>query len=230
MRHSSPTALASSRRTWSGRRRSAVSRCFQTIDFAQKKDWDNVSGRVALSYDFTPDVLGYVSFSRGFNSGNYNGGAFSDQAEATLVDPEILTSYEVGVKCDLAGGTLRLNAQRTTTTSRTSRHSSSRRAPAALPSSSCRTQPHRACTARSWSPHGDPSTRCSCSSAPAIRIRGSTNFNSDVGGDLTGNELPSAPQWNLNVLVGYEWRAGRRHAAVERRREVHRSSVLQRQQ
>jgi iron complex outermembrane receptor protein len=80
----------------------------QTIDFHAKESWDDVSGRVSLSYAFTDDVLGYVTVSRGFNSGNYNGGALSDQAEATLVDPETLLSYEVGLKSEIAGQ-LRLN-------------------------------------------------------------------------------------------------------------------------
>ncbi|HEY0938946.1 MAG TPA: TonB-dependent receptor [Steroidobacter sp.] len=81
---------------------------FQTIDFHEDESWDDVSGRVSLSYAFTDDVLGYATVSRGFNSGNYNGGAFSNQAEATLVDPETLLSYEVGLKSELAGQ-LRLN-------------------------------------------------------------------------------------------------------------------------
>jgi iron complex outermembrane receptor protein len=80
----------------------------QTIDFHEDKSWDDVSGRVSLSYSFTDDVLGYATISRGFNSGNYNGGAFTNQAEATLVDPETLLSYEVGLKSELADQ-LRLN-------------------------------------------------------------------------------------------------------------------------
>ena len=80
----------------------------QTIDFHEKKSWDDVSGRLSLAYSFTDDVLGYASISRGFNSGNYNGGAFANQAEATLVDPETLLSYEVGLKSEV-GRQLRLN-------------------------------------------------------------------------------------------------------------------------
>ena len=32
-------------------------------------------------------------------------------------------------------------------------------------------------------------------------------FNSQIGGDLSGNELPSAPTLNFNVLPRYEWPA-----------------------
>ncbi len=80
----------------------------QTIDFGEKKSWDDVSGRLSASYKLADDVLAYASISRGFNSGNYNGGAVQDQAEAALVNPEKLLSYEVGLKSEL-GGQLRLN-------------------------------------------------------------------------------------------------------------------------
>ncbi len=178
---------------------------FQTIDFAQDKDWDNVSGRVALSYRFARDVLGYASVARGFNSGNFNGGAFSDQSEASLVDPEILTSYEVGVKSDLAGGTLRLNAAAYYYDFKDQQAfilaSGAGGAPFQQLSNAAASSLYGAELESEWRP------------LEALQLQlgaGYThsrfdNFNSDVGGDLTGNELPSAPQWNLNVLLGYEW-------------------------
>src|SRR5579859_3743641 len=48
----------------------------QTIDFADDKDWNNVSGRASAAYTITDGMLAYASVARGFNSGNYNGGAF----------------------------------------------------------------------------------------------------------------------------------------------------------
>lgn len=80
----------------------------QTIDFHEKESWDDVSGRVSLAYSFNDDVLGYATIARGFNSGNYNGGALSDPAEAALVDPETLMSYEIGLKSE-PSDQLRLN-------------------------------------------------------------------------------------------------------------------------
>ena len=55
-------------------------------------------------------MLGYVGIARGFNSGNFNGGALFDQSEASLVDPEILTSYRGRHQVHARRGTLRLNA------------------------------------------------------------------------------------------------------------------------
>jgi iron complex outermembrane receptor protein len=64
--------------------------------------------RLALDQQITPDILGYVSYNRGFKSGIYNsvppGGP-----DAQPVAPEILDAYEVGFKSDLFDGRLRLN-------------------------------------------------------------------------------------------------------------------------
>lgn len=178
---------------------------FQTIDFDEQKDWDNVSGRVALSYRFNPDVLGYASVSRGFNSGNYNGGAFFDQAEASLVDPEILTSYEVGLKTDLASGTLRLNAAAYYYDFKDQQAfilaSGSGDTPFQQLSNAARSSIYGAEVETAWKPND------------ALFLQagvGYTNsrfdeFDSEIGGDLTGNTLPSAPELNFNALVGYEW-------------------------
>ncbi len=62
--------------------------------------------RLALDHQFGPDVLGYISWNRGFKSGGFN---------PTLVTqppykPERLDDYEIGEKSTLLDGRLRLNA------------------------------------------------------------------------------------------------------------------------
>lgn len=61
--------------------------------------------RVALDHQFTPDILGYVSFNRGFKSGVYNLLSFSKPP----VDPELLNAYEAGLKTELFDRRLRIN-------------------------------------------------------------------------------------------------------------------------
>jgi iron complex outermembrane recepter protein len=65
--------------------------------------------RFALDHHFTDDVLGYVSYNRGFKSGGFNmippGGP-----TATAVLPETLDAYELGLKNELMDRRLRLNA------------------------------------------------------------------------------------------------------------------------
>jgi iron complex outermembrane receptor protein len=58
-------------------------------------DW-----RGAVNYRFSPDVMVYASVSTGFKGGGTNPRPFY-ASQAFSFDPEVLTSYEVGVKTDL---------------------------------------------------------------------------------------------------------------------------------
>jgi iron complex outermembrane receptor protein len=74
-----------------------------------KKTWDRFTPRVALDYQFTDSLMGYVSYSQGFRSGGWNGRATTPGSIGPY-DPEIVDSYEIGFRSDLLDGTLRLNA------------------------------------------------------------------------------------------------------------------------
>jgi iron complex outermembrane receptor protein len=71
------------------------------------EDWKAFTPRASLAYKFTPDILGYVSFSRGFRSGGFNGRPTSVE-EIGAYDPEYLNAYEAGLKTVL-GGRVTLN-------------------------------------------------------------------------------------------------------------------------
>lgn len=62
--------------------------------------------RIALDHQFTGDVMGYVSYSRGFKSGVYNLTSPYDP----VVKPETLDAYEIGIKSQLFDHRLQLNA------------------------------------------------------------------------------------------------------------------------
>jgi iron complex outermembrane receptor protein len=62
--------------------------------------------RVALDHDFSSDVLGYVSMNRGFRSGGYNAGDFTDKG----FTPETLDAYEIGLKTELFERKIRWNS------------------------------------------------------------------------------------------------------------------------
>ncbi|WP_380876878.1 TonB-dependent receptor [Sphingomonas sp. DBB INV C78] len=65
-------------------------------------NWDAFTPRASLSYKFTPDILTYASFSRGFRSGGFNGRP-TVAAEIGSYDPEFLNAYEVGLKTSFDG-------------------------------------------------------------------------------------------------------------------------------
>jgi iron complex outermembrane receptor protein len=76
------------------------------------EDWKAFTPRASLAYKFTSDILGYVSWSRGFRSGGFNGRPTSVE-EIGSYDPEYLTAYEAGLKTSLGGRvTLNLSAFR----------------------------------------------------------------------------------------------------------------------
>ena len=61
--------------------------------------------RIALDHQFTPTVLGYVSYNRGIKSGGFN---VLNPVNAAYL-PEQLDAYEAGVKTDLFNRHLRFN-------------------------------------------------------------------------------------------------------------------------
>lgn len=74
-------------------------------------DWNEVSPSLKLSYELTDDIMVYGSFSGGFKSGGFDMRA--DDAVNPIAqqgyDPEIVDTYELGVKSQLFNDRLRLN-------------------------------------------------------------------------------------------------------------------------
>ncbi len=70
---------------------------------------DQITPRIAYRHQFNEDIMGYVSATNGFKSGGWN-------ARGTMAGsfqpfgPEEIWSYEAGVRADLAGGRVRVNA------------------------------------------------------------------------------------------------------------------------
>ena len=66
---------------------------------------DTPTARFSLDHKFTPDILGYFSYNRGFKSGGFNPASPTSPAYA----PEYLDAYEFGAKSLLFDHRLRLN-------------------------------------------------------------------------------------------------------------------------
>ena len=82
-----------------------------TSDFDKSKTFNSVAPKLGLDYQFNPQVMGYVSVSRGFKSGGFNvraqASVFPQSAEP--FKDEILDVAEIGVKSVLADRHLVLN-------------------------------------------------------------------------------------------------------------------------
>lgn len=98
----------------------------------ESKDWSEFTPRVALNHKLTDDINIYANFSRGYKAGGYNtfafninysedcdeacwveegyGGEFLEGTTLASYDPEIVDSFEVGMKGEFLDNTLKVNA------------------------------------------------------------------------------------------------------------------------
>jgi iron complex outermembrane receptor protein len=79
------------------------------LDFDGRKGFSDLSWRAALNYK-VDDTMLYASFSKGYNSGGFAGGASTDALQMQPFRSEKLYAYEVGIKTDLLDRRLRFNA------------------------------------------------------------------------------------------------------------------------
>ncbi|TFZ45332.1 TonB-dependent receptor [Stenotrophomonas maltophilia] len=82
-----------------------------TADFDKKTNFKNVSPKVSLDYQITPDIMVYGLATRGFKSGGYNirANAVAVPRSAEPFDDETVDSYEVGSKMAFLDQRLFLN-------------------------------------------------------------------------------------------------------------------------
>jgi iron complex outermembrane receptor protein len=72
--------------------------CGTTLNGRDDAVWDGLSGDISLAWHFVEDNNVYLKFSRGWKGGHFNGGAVTRFDVVTGVDPEIVNSYEVGLR------------------------------------------------------------------------------------------------------------------------------------
>ncbi len=76
---------------------------------SQSRSDDAWQPSVNVLFEVTPEVNTYVSYSRGFKAGGFNGVDLSGVPERMPFEPEEVDAYEFGVKGDFFDGTLRAN-------------------------------------------------------------------------------------------------------------------------
>ena len=73
------------------------------------KTWDALTPKAVASFQFTPQLLGYVSYSQGFKSGGFDNRATRLDLAELPFSPERVSTYEVGEKGEFFGRRLRAN-------------------------------------------------------------------------------------------------------------------------
>lgn len=79
------------------------------VPFRTHTSNDNLSGKVSVQADFSRDVMGYASYSRGYKGPAYNVFYNLTATGTNVIDPETSDAFEVGLKNTLFGGTMTLN-------------------------------------------------------------------------------------------------------------------------
>jgi iron complex outermembrane receptor protein len=70
----------------------------QSLEGKDSDLWTGVSGELSLAWNFSDDSNLYLKYSRGWKGGHFNGGATSIFDVITGVEPEIVDSYEAGLR------------------------------------------------------------------------------------------------------------------------------------
>ena len=74
------------------------------------KSWSEFTPKVNVSYKFTPDVMGYALYTRGFRAGGFSGRPGTYQAAGTAYNPETVDNFELGMKSEWMDHRVRFNA------------------------------------------------------------------------------------------------------------------------
>jgi iron complex outermembrane recepter protein len=82
---------------------------FGSTNFAITRRDNDFAPTVSLSYAVADNAMTYLRFAQGFKSAGFNTDFVVAGASNLEVSPEFATSYEIGIKSDLADNNLRLN-------------------------------------------------------------------------------------------------------------------------
>jgi len=177
-------------------------------DFPQSDSWDDLSGKVGLTFEPSEDVLIYGTYSTGYKSGGFNSGGAQPS-----YDPETVSTFEAGIKTLFADDTLQLNA--------TSFHSDYEDKQEFQISPAGIGTLLNAGAATMWGVEVESTWQATSN----FRLDGAVAYlfaeydefdtvddlNPQLGTqDLSGNRLTRAPEWSYNVGAQYDFRLGAR--------------------
>lgn len=177
-----------------------------------EESWKRPTWRLSYSHQFTPAVMGYLSYNRGYKSGVFN----TLFGPPTAVNPEKVDSFELGVKSELFDRRVRFNVAGFYTDFRNIQ------VRAQLPGN-IGVSLQNAASARIYGIDGDIAAvlsddfqiqagfswvNASYTSFPGaeIYLPKAGGGNALTIGDASGNPLPRTPRFSGNIGVNYDHR------------------------
>ena len=178
------------------------------------------SYRAAFDYKLISGVLAYASVSTGFKSADFNGGFLDNNVANALaqlrpIKPEYITAYETGLKSDFFDQRLRFNAAafyysyRDEQTYNLIQAPSSGGAVGALPLTVLTNAPTATIKGAEFELDATPVKNFNTSVSLSFLDARLGHFVSDVGSgpaqNLSGNQLPNAPHFDLIMQADYAY-------------------------
>ena len=169
-------------------------------------DASDVTGRAAIEWTSTEDIMIYGSYSRGFKSGGFNSQSFGDISELAPYDPETVDAFEGGIKSSWFDHRLIFNASVF--------HQEITDLQALIVVDDPMLGP--LFFVRNAAAATTKGAEIDIRATPVEGLYGSLGiglldtefdefvFNDGTGRDATGNKLPAAPTLTLNGLIQYE--------------------------
>jgi iron complex outermembrane receptor protein len=177
----------------------------------KKLNEDSTSGKVALDWNVTDDVLTYVSFSRGYKSGSFSTLSTNVDTQLDPVVQEELDAYELGVKASLLDGGMQLNAA-AFYYDYTDKQLLSKTPTLFGALGSLANVPDAEVTGAEFDLQWAPTDGLFFSlgaSYTDTEIKEFVGFNQlGVQGDMEGSDFPLTPEFQATAMVNYEWSMG----------------------
>ncbi len=171
-------------------------------------DETSTSGKIALDYNLTDDIMTYISYSRGFKSGSFPTLVTNDPSQLDPVNQEKLIAWEVGVKASLLDGAMQFNAAAfdydytdKQLLSRTITPFGALNALANVPESKVQGVEFDL----QWQPLEGLFVAAAATFVDT-EIEEFSGYNQhSLFGDMSGSEFPLTPEFQASLLVNYEW-------------------------
>jgi iron complex outermembrane receptor protein len=77
----------------------------------QSQRWSSPTWRLVLDHSFSPDIMAYLGYNRGFKSGLFNPVVLPGDPIDAPVEPETLDAYTIGLKSEFLQHKLRVNIE-----------------------------------------------------------------------------------------------------------------------
>lgn len=180
--------------------------------------FDEVTGRAALSWKPTDDLLLFGSYSHGFKSGGFQGRGTSEAGVRNPFQPEFADTYEMGLKATFLDGRLQLNPTVFHTDFDDLQVVELLRPVNSPPGTTATLVTQNAANAEidgaeieySWYPIDGLTIRGAYTWLDAEFIDffappGFENTSGQATSDRAGNRLLKSPEYSISQLVRYEW-------------------------